>query len=392
MNHYFCSATLGALALLTASITYAQEPCGDDTCPAGYTCELTAYESCSGGCAPSPGPGEPGDCSSFTCETISYESCQRAACETDADCGEGMVCHTLLIDQSPSTPYSCAPGGACEPPAPQAPAEPLELKQCAPRSELPCESNSDCGEGFDCVPSVSCTCAGATPTGPAPALQPTEQEDTGSELPSDPAPPGDLPLPPAADGGAAPPLPPDDCTCGPTGANYCQLQVVPCATDAECPTGWACIAGPSSCWADSEGNSGCEPAQAQCYPSNPAGYPEPPLGTPGPVGTPSSGEGDVGQGPSPTVPQGPTAPGATTVPVDPTSPGATPDPTTPSPGVTPPRGNPEGEPGPKFSLWGCSVDGVRASSGSSPWMWLSLVMGAAFLRRRSARSTRAIGI
>jgi hypothetical protein len=347
------SASFAAFTLFTASMAYAQEPCGDESCPEGYTCELTTYESCADACRPSP-PGEPSECTPVPCETVSYESCQRAACETDADCGDQMACHTLVRPTAPTTPTACPPGAACDPIAAPPEVEPEEYKQCTPRSELPCEENSDCGDGFECVPAVSCACPGTT----APSAAPVPTSGAEADVAPDPMPPSGLPLPPSeVDGGAAPPNPPDDCSCGPTGTNYCQMKDIECDSDSDCPTDWACIQSPGSCWADSEGNSGCESGRAQCYPSSPTPS-EPPVPT-DPGGTPTNGDDDMPSEPSPETPQGP--------------------------GTTPPRGEHAGGHGRPFGLWGCSVDNVVGTTTSAPWALLSLVFGASFIRRRHTK-------
>lgn len=348
-NLYLRTASTLAAYAAFAMTANAQppEPCGDDVCPVGYSCELTTYETCSG-CAPSL-PDEPSECAEVECQTVSYESCQRAACETDEDCGDVMKCHSFVSISVPAAPAPCPPGVACDPIEPAPPPERVEYKQCTPPSELPCEVNTDCGEGYDCVPAVSCGC-GSTPA-------PSPGQPAPDAPPSDLAapPPGELPLPPdqGGGGGGSQPNPPDDCTCEPSGTNYCQMQQLNCDTDSDCPTDWTCLEGPSSCWADSEGNSGCEQGAAQCYPS----YQPGPAIPPNPGGTPPSGEGEDDGAPVPT---------------------------SPGPVTTPPRGNHGGG---GFAFWGCSLENtVGLASQSSPWALLSVALGAVFLRRRRRAS------
>ncbi len=358
INYLKAASAFAAWATFaTTASAQPPEPCGDDVCPAGYTCELTTYDTCFGGCAPSL-PGEPAECQEAECETVSYESCHRAACETDEDCGDEMKCHSFVSISVPAAPAPCPPGVECDPIEPAPPPEPVEYKQCTPRSELPCEVNTDCGEGYDCVPAVSCTC-GSTPTPTPSPGQPAPDAPPGALVAP---PPGELPLPPdEGSGGGSDPSPPDDCTCEPSGTNYCQMQQLDCETDSDCPTDWSCIQGPSSCWADSEGNSGCDESAAQCYPSNQPG----PVVPPTPGGTPTSGDGDEEGEPQPPAP-GPVSPGPVT---------------------NPPGGNHGGGGGHgTFAFWGCSLDNVGLTSKTSPWALLSVALGATFLRRRRRAS------
>lgn len=212
-----------------ASEAAAQECQVDADCGAGYECEVYSSTRCAGvACA----PGQ--TCPQPVCETIDYGRCVNAACEADADCPAPMLCHAETqrecsgVEDRPT----CAPGVPCEPAPP--PAEPTcterTVTSCRQPYELPCTVDADCGGGFRCVEEVSHWCNGSVGV-------------TRPRIPSD-----------VVDGGAALPAPPDteeiptkpeECGTTPTGRFSCQLQVVPCDADADCPSGLACLDNPS---------------------------------------------------------------------------------------------------------------------------------------------------
>jgi uncharacterized protein (TIGR03382 family) len=183
------------------------------------------------------------------CETVSYSTCTRAPCASDADCPSRMACHAdryLICDGgmagsgvggsfgaagAMAAPCDPAAGPCEEPPLAVEPDCHEETGQavCTPRHELPCEVASDCGGGFDCVPSSHWVCTGmggagsgaggaagavGGPTDP-PADDPADDRDAGSE--------GDF-----------------ECHEEPSGVSYCQLQELPCGSDADCPDGLLC--------------------------------------------------------------------------------------------------------------------------------------------------------
>lgn len=346
---------IGLAPMAMASTAFAQAECEQDTCPAGYTCKVDSYENCTWECDDS----DRMDCEVSSCETVEYTSCERSVCETDEDCGGDMVCHetTGATCTEPAAP-DCAPGEACEEVPPSA-CTTIEFKQCTPRAELPCEESSDCGDGYDCVPSVMCTCSGgsAVPDPGTPAPPATAATPTNTPAPSSTAVP--------VEGDVAPsPAPPDDCTCSPSGTNYCQMKTIECTADADCPTDWTCEQFAGECWADSEGNTGCSEGPSQCYPAGTPGS------TPGPVvpdAPPTAGGGD------------PTGTPETEPPVDDDDDHGS------SPGGRPHRPHHQAGQNPfhrLLPLWGCSVEAVGTSGTSSPWTLLSVGLGAALLRRR----------
>lgn len=355
-THLMRTAMAGLFAFVVSPTAMAQGPCTENTCPEGYTCEEISYDKCAWDC------DADGECSVDDCETVAYSACQRAECETDDECGADMVCQTFTTNcATPATP-PCPPGGACPEPAPPPPCDNTEYRQCTPRTELPCEQSSDCGEGYDCLPAVVCSCSGSPTPGGAP--QPSGGADaTGGGTSGAP---GAAPYPPDA------PASPDDCTCAPSDVSYCQPQTIACENNDDCPTDWNCIQSPGSCWGDSDGNSGCSEGSSQCYPpSAPGGGPNPTSPSPG---APGNSEGDNSGGSSDPRPQLPPSP----------------EPELPAgPGVgeeAPPRGDnsrDNGSVGGLFGLFGCSVNTVVGTGAtSSPWAALALGLGAVLLRRR----------
>lgn len=365
----------GLMAFAVSPLAFAQsQQCEEDTCEAGYDCVESSYESCEWVCEDST--DEMGECYTTNCQTVDTAYCERAACDTDADCGDSMVCHTFTATCATEPMPTCPPGAECDVPEPM-PCEATEYSQCTPRSELPCEVDSDCGEGFDCEPSTICTCGGGMAT---PGMEPGAGGEGGSGSSSGSgnlvaAPSTDAAPPPTSTGGGSAPLPPSDCTCEPSGTNYCQMKTIACEANSDCPADWSCIESPGACWADSEGNTGCSEGSSQCYPpSSGGGDPTNPTApTPdGPVSTPGGDnggseeqedDGDVGGDPAPEPPQGPGNGGGH--------------------GGGHHNGGHDNPFQQLFPLWGCSVENVvGTSSGTSPWAVFAVGLGAALLRRR----------
>jgi hypothetical protein len=220
-----------ALALVAPPDDAACELSG---CPMGFECTVVGASGC-GAAAPAPTcpPGETCEPAPLPepCTTTEIKACTPARCMSDADCAEGMVCHTST-STCPSTDCACpsdVPDCKCDPlPA----CEPETISMCTPRYVLPCEAAVDCGEGFRCEEQQSCGCSGSA---------------GGAE--GRPAPDADFaPLPPENAGGqssgeapAEPtdPLPPD-CSCEPSGVFACVPQEIVCDDASDCPTGWIC--------------------------------------------------------------------------------------------------------------------------------------------------------
>lgn len=361
-SRHLITTTAAVWGLLTIhQQALAQSACGEETCPPGHTCEVGSYDVCDYECEDAP-DGR-GDCAATECETQAYTYCQRAACETDADCGGTMVCHTLTATTCQGS-AACAPDEDCMPPEP-ADCTTEEYKQCTPRSELPCETASDCGEGYDCVEAVSCSCSGMASGGSAEPGTTTGAGMAGGSMPSV-TPTDTAPTPGAST--AAPPVPadgeplpadalPPDCSCSPSGTNYCQLQEIPCEADSDCPADFNCVASPGTCWEDSEGNSGCSEGSSMCYPEAvPGGGMGPTDPSGGPVPAPGTGEGEEGSAGEPPR-EDDAAPGDQ-------------------------DSGHDGSLGGIFSLFGCSVKPSAGSATSSSVALIAAGLMSLFVRRR----------
>lgn len=172
-SHRLFSTSLAAAALLFAGAASADE-CGPLDCDEGFDCNIF----------------DPGDGSE-----VSY-SCERAACDSDDQCGDIMICGTHKVDCE-QLARDCV-GGGCAPDIAET-CEP-EFKQCAPTWDLLCEEASDCGEGFDCAPIENCDCV--------------EVDEDGK------------------------------CTdCYATDIGLCIQQVIDCTADSDCATHWLCTDG-----------------------------------------------------------------------------------------------------------------------------------------------------
>lgn len=258
-----------AVPILTSRAALADEVCGDTTCGKGFVCQSYEMGRCSVPTRSDPGtpvaaggtvgvvPTAPGvgaassDGSSAepVCETFTAYECVPAPCTADADCADGMVCHTYTNETCSGTDTPACPPDDPECVAP--PAEPVECttsttQQCVARYQLPCTTASDCGPGFTCEEQQSCWCSGSGP-----------RSGTGEGGSS-----GDDEVPPDV-------VEPPDCGCAPTGTFACQLQTIACNADADCPSSLVCVDNPNgSCWMSSDGTSGCttpDPAKV-CQP------------------------------------------------------------------------------------------------------------------------------
>lgn len=234
----------------------AQEACGETTCPKGFTCEVEPGACPAIDCAPGA------ECQ--PCMPQTSMVCRPGPCSADADCADGMACADMQqteCDDVGVTP-ACA-DAECREEAAKGECTTTTIKQCLPRWALPCAVAADCGDGFDCKEQQSCSCSGSSGSGssgsPTPETRPSPPAGTGGASSSDPAAPAPKPAP--SGGGAEPAPMPEDCSCEPSGQLACEAIQVACTTDADCLNGWSCRDNPeSSCWADSNGNRGCTPA------------------------------------------------------------------------------------------------------------------------------------
>jgi len=241
-------AALSALFLVLPGVASAAD-CAATTCPTGYECVETI--------APSPALPCANDAECMPSEPVIVAQCRPLPCTSDEQCAEGMKCVTEEVEECTGGSAPCADpgidGGApdCPEPTPEE-CTTHTVSGCLPTYMLPCTQASDCGPaGFTCEPVEECSCPGS----PGSAGTPTPGMDGGG---AEPAPAESDPARPAADAGADPV--PSECTCTPTGENFCQVTVVACDAASDCPAGWSCGENPEgSCWSGPEG-SGCEPA------------------------------------------------------------------------------------------------------------------------------------
>lgn len=332
------ASLFGAFTLALLNTAVAQSECTDDaSCPAGHTCQTSSYERCDWSC--DEGSTATQGCTATACEKVVYSACQRAQCDTDADCGADMLCQQMAGSTCSPAP-ACQPGEACEPPSE---CTQTEVKQCVYREELPCQADADCGDGYDCVPAVMCSCAESTQgpsTAPTAAVTATGGASASTGVTeTSPA----VPVTTATAGGDARPSP--DCECSPTGVNTCQMQNIECESDNDCPADWECVFAPSAPVIDGPSTAS---NTAHCYPSAPTVAPPP---------TPHSGQSTQ----PPVAPDAGVEDGSST--------------------QTPMDGEHHSLGG-LFALFGCSVGQVARTNGAASWALLAAGLGTTLLRRR----------
>ncbi|MGD0835661.1 MAG: hypothetical protein ABSB49_03340 [Polyangia bacterium] len=149
-------------------------------------------------------------------------------CASDSDCGQGMVCHSQTMTTCSGA--GCAKGVECDAVALCATST---VNACTYRALLPCSSDTDCGSGFTCQPTVVESCSASAPN---PSSGDSAGASTGGisgsasvALPS----PVDAPV-----GGT--------CTTSTSYPGYCQLTTATCASDADCPAPYSCLDSPTS--------------------------------------------------------------------------------------------------------------------------------------------------
>lgn len=228
-SHSLVATAALLLASLAPRVALAQSSCSDDSeCEQGFECTVVGASGCDAAApAPTCPPGESCELPEpQPCETTELRACTPAACTSDAQCADGMVCHSWIEGCAKS---SCAcpsdmPDCTCDP---QPACEPDTVSQCTPRYMLPCQQAADCGPGFSCEQQeVPCACGGGS------AGTPTPGAGAGAGF-----------APPEGAGGqsSGAPLPyPEPCVCEPSNVYVCVAQVIECTSDAACPAGWAC--------------------------------------------------------------------------------------------------------------------------------------------------------
>lgn len=190
-------------ASFTGQAAQAQNCTTDEQCGPGYQCRTYEDTLCSGSACRR---GE--TCPPPVCETRISGYCENADCSSDADCPDPMLCHVESYEEcSEEDRPACKPGVPCTLPEPSKPTCTSHTRSsCKQPYELPCTSDADCGGGFRCVEEVFGWCSGS-----------------GKVLP---------------DGGVVEVE--EECGETRTGQFRCELQVLPCEADSECPSGLTC--------------------------------------------------------------------------------------------------------------------------------------------------------
>jgi len=164
---------------------------------------------------------------------------QTQTCATDSDCAYGMVCHS-------QTSTSCSGSGGT---APACPANLLcpdagtpitttpvctetTTWSCVYKSLLPCNANSDCGDGFVCQPATQGTCSASA----GGASGSTVSAGSGTSSSSGACGGSSIAIPPApVDAGTT-----STCVTTTSFPGTCQPENPACTTDSDCPLPWTC--------------------------------------------------------------------------------------------------------------------------------------------------------
>lgn len=226
---------LGIATLVTVlaipGLAAAQTCVSDSDCAPGLTCQGSAV-------TPTPAPACPtgADCPTAVPPAPST-TCQPAPCQTDADCGQRMVCHsqtTTTCSGGSASTVKCDPNTVCDstPPTTAPVCTDTTTSQCTYKWQLPCNADADCGDGFECQPTTMGMCSGGS--GSAGSGSTTSSSGAGGGSGS-----GGLALPPspAPDGGTS-----VVCTTVTSYPGSCQPKVSTCNVDSDCPSTWKCVA------------------------------------------------------------------------------------------------------------------------------------------------------
>jgi hypothetical protein len=231
-------------AALPAHGVQAQGCMVDDDCGAGFACRFEKRIACSGGCGTGGSTGGAGvggatgdagaaGCGEMqepVCQAETVGICEQATCTSDTDCLAGTLCTEQSVLRC-SIEDPCPGIASCpvDPAQVETVCSEQEESVCTPRNALPCASDADCGEGFECLPGGEvCTCDGGGYAGSGGATAAGGSGGVGGTMPD-----------PGGQGGAA-----GACSCTPS--TYCELRVLPCTAAIDCPSVFDCEPNPCS--------------------------------------------------------------------------------------------------------------------------------------------------
>jgi hypothetical protein len=227
---------LGITALVTVfaipGFANAQTCADNSECAQGLTCQAIST-------TPPPTPACPpgADCLPIILPPAPSQTCLPAPCQTAAECGQEMVCHsetTTVCSGGTGPAVKCLPNAPC--PTPPPPTDPVctetTTSQCTYRWQLPCNADADCGTGFVCQPTTMGMCSGSGPVSGGSGSS-SSSSGTGGGSGGLPSPP---PLP-APDAGISTPV----CVTTTSFPGFCQPKAASCNLDSDCPSILKCV-------------------------------------------------------------------------------------------------------------------------------------------------------
>ena len=149
------AAALG-FAWLCPAQAHAQACETDADCAQGLVCEVVGAIACA---VPDCPPGE--ECPEpEPCEPEEFRECVPGPCTSDADCGEGLKCLSVSSETCTGSAMACDPDDEeCVVVEVEPVCETVTEQYCAPDWVGECEADADCGEGFTCVAAEICECS-----------------------------------------------------------------------------------------------------------------------------------------------------------------------------------------------------------------------------------------